>query len=654
MLLLRRLPLLLVAALAAAGAPAHAALQLRLDRSDLTGREQEATQHLLDETFAMLPPLMVERLDQDISVRWSSRLPDSVIGRAGINHSLLLNRRWLPVLTENGEQPALPGRQHPSLRRELAATLIHELTHFYDRGHFRSPEQQRLQRYCRTRHRVQGAVGAPGECRNQTMRRYTLSDDPRLLDLAGWPQQVGRRGQREAHNHQQLRSPDRYEFRDPQEFTAVNLEYFLLDAEYSCRRPALARYFQDHFQWAPPATAACTAQLPFLNARLQTDQSMLGWLDPQRIYQVHYLLAEPDANLAGRWGHSMLRLVICAPQRSPGPECMLDLQHHLVLSYRAFVDDVQLSSWDGLTGIYPSRLFILPLHQVIEEYTRTELRSLSSVPLQLDRHQIERLAVQAATQHWSYDGRYYFVTNNCAVETLKLLRSGTGHPQLHDLDSHTPLGLLQALQSRKLADLEPLRDRDAAMSSGFYFDSYRQRYDSLFAVLKQHLALPQQQASEWFELSAQQRRQWYDQADLQTSAALLLLEQAAQRRQLQQLRQALKQRYLQQGDTDADLSEAGQLMRNLLTEGGFLSRPADLLDRGYGLPQIADHARLDQLVAQRQDHLLAMSYALDARIASLLPTEEHQALEETEHNIRRLREQLRQLQRAAGGVRFQP
>src|SRR5690606_7635007 len=126
-----------------------------------------------------------------------------------------------------------------------------------------------------------------------------------------------------------------------------------------------------------------------------------------------------------RWGHSMLRLVICAPGRPRGPACRLDLEHHLVLSYRAFVGDVQLSNWDGLTGAYPSRLFILPLAQVIEEYTKVELRSLASVPLRLSRGEIEELAARAAEQHWSYDGDYWFLSNNCAVETLKLLRTGT-------------------------------------------------------------------------------------------------------------------------------------------------------------------------------------------------------------------------------------
>jgi hypothetical protein len=62
---------------------------------------------------------------------------------------------------------------------------------------------------------------------------------------------------------------------------------------------------------------------------------------------------------------------------------------------------------------------------VIDEYTKTELRSLASVPLKLNREIIENLVRQAAEMHWSYDGNYFFLSNNCAVESLKLLRSGT-------------------------------------------------------------------------------------------------------------------------------------------------------------------------------------------------------------------------------------
>ena len=101
-----------------------------------------------------------------------------------------------------------------------------------------------------------------------------------------------------------------------------------------------------------------------------------------------------------------------------------------MLSYRAFVGDVQLSSWDGLVGKYPSRLFVLPLAQVIDEYTKTELRGLASVPLKLSRQEINDTVEHAAEMHWSYDGNYFFISNNCAVESLKLLRSGSANPQL--------------------------------------------------------------------------------------------------------------------------------------------------------------------------------------------------------------------------------
>src|SRR3546814_2080031 len=81
-------------------------------------------------------------------------------------------------------------------------------------------------------------------------------------------------------------------------------------------------------------------------------------------------------------------------------------------------------SWRGLTGSYPSRLYLLPLQQVVDEYTRVELRGLQSIPLRLDDTEIAGLLERAARVHWSYDGRYRFITNNCAVETYKLLHDG--------------------------------------------------------------------------------------------------------------------------------------------------------------------------------------------------------------------------------------
>lgn len=193
-----------------------------------------------------------------------------------------------------------------------------------------------------------------------------------------------------------MRSPDLYEISSPKEFVAVNMEYFLLDPAYACRRPALYRYYKRTFRLGTRRQGRVPQRLCLPKCRNDFAKTPLGVVDPERVYAVDYLLAEANQEWASRWGHSMLRLVICAPGRPRGPDCRLDLQEHLVLSYRAFVNDVQLSSWDGLTGAYPSRLFVLPLAQVIDEYTKTELRSLASVPLKLSRPEIEEVVEHTA------------------------------------------------------------------------------------------------------------------------------------------------------------------------------------------------------------------------------------------------------------------
>lgn len=642
---------LLFSLLLLTASPVQAALRLQLEQQQLTAEQLQASQQLLDEVLTVLPPRMVEQLDQTVPVSWSQHLPDNVMGRASPGGKITLNQRWLPDLLSASDSHNISGRQHPTLRSELKATLIHELAHLYDRGRFWLTDERRLLQYCRSRQRVQGHIGLPSECRGQSNRKFTLSDAPRWLDLAGWQQQVGKRGRRDADNFQHLRSPDTYELHNPQEFVAVNLEYFLLDPQYACRRPALADYLQTHFAWAPAHTQPCTTQLPYLNASLDTSPQALAWLDPQRIYQVHYLLAEPDESWAGRWGHSMLRLVICAPGRTPGPECLLDLEHHLVLSFRAFVDDVQLSSWDGLMGNYPSRLFLLPLQKVVDEYTQLELRGLSSVPLRLDAQARQRLAQQATALHWSYDGSYYFVSNNCAVETLKLLRSGSALPQLQSLDSQTPTGLLALLHARGLADLKPLQDRQAALRQGYYFDSYRERYNHMFEVLRRQLQIPFARLEDWLSSPASDRQTWFAAASTRSTAALLVLEEAIQRRHVLDIQQDLKLSFLSK-DAPPELTEAAQVMQGLLSGKSFLSRPGELLSEGYGLPQPQESEQFLKIATARQQMLLTSAEDLKQRLLSLMSAEQRQQLDATGANINVLSRQLRQLHSESGGIQL--
>ncbi|KOB28707.1 DUF4105 domain-containing protein, partial [Xanthomonas arboricola] len=370
--------------LAAAIAPAvQAEPRVDVDPQGLSAVQIEASHALVQQVAQRLPPAWMQRIDAPIQLQWRTDLPAHVHGRA-IGRRILLDRALLDAWSAQASAAqADPGA--PATRAAMAA-VVHELAHVLDRG----------------------AHGG-------------LSRDPRLRDLAGWqvrPWRIGRGANRFSD-----RSPDDYERRSPAEFVAVNLEHYVLDADYHCRRPALAAWFAEQVGAMPDATR-CEAALPYLQADNDAGAMSLLALDPSRVYSVDYLLAEGNAQPMSRWGHSMLRLVICAPGRAPGPDCRLDLQYHRVLSFRAFVGDVQISSWRGLTGAYPSRLFVLPLNQVVDEYTKVELRALSSVPLKLTPGEIAALLARAAQVHWSYDGRYYFIGNNCAVETFKLLHDG--------------------------------------------------------------------------------------------------------------------------------------------------------------------------------------------------------------------------------------
>ena len=369
---------LLAGLLPACAVPAQAALRLEVDAVGLSPDEVAATRELVDLAMAVLPPAFGERLDETVVLRWRDDLPERVHGRAQ-GGRIALRRELLDGWMRRGAaggarqispfgrndkadrddgttQPVIStpdlvrGRNlaahaaridDPDARAALAA-LLHELAHAYDR--------------------------AP---------RGGLSRDPRLLDLAGWPVRPLRFGLRAARNDFRDRSPDRYELESPAEFVAVNFEHFLLDPDYACRRPALHRWFAAHFEAAPPASA-CDAEAAFVGAGEGEAALRLLGVDPARVQAVEYLLAEANAQPMSRWGHGMLRLVVCAPGRPRGPGCRFDLEHHLVLSFRAFVDDVQVSSWRGLTGAYPSRLFVLPLGQVVDEYTKVELRGLRS------------------------------------------------------------------------------------------------------------------------------------------------------------------------------------------------------------------------------------------------------------------------------------
>ena len=572
---------------------------------ELAAGEHAATVQLLEQAQALLPPAWAGALQRPLAFSWRDDLPEGVHGRAR-GGAIALRRELLDAWMQ---RDASAGLDDPRARRPLAAA-IHELAHLYDLG-----------------------------------RAGRLSADPRLLDLAGWQLAALRPGRR-ARNDMRDRSPDHYELHSPREYVAVNLEHYLLDPDYACRRPQLAAYFDAHFgRQSPGPAAGCAPGLAFVRDAIGHEQAWRE-LDPRRIHRVDYLLAEGNERAMSRWGHSMLRLVVCAPGREPGPDCRLDLEHHLVLSFRAFVGDVQISSWRGLSGSYPSRLFALPLGRVLDEYTRVELRGLRSLPLALSRDEIQALATRAAQLHWNYDGRYLFVANNCAVETFKLLHDGVPRLAALRLDSITPNGLLRKLHANGVtAAAEVPADPAEQARLGYWFEPANAHHHALYAVARDELDLSPPDAAAWLALPPDQRAPALQRAGLRAAAALLVLESAALRRQEALARDELKRRWLAQS---RELHEAGDLvgpLQEFLRLGGAFSRPASWLDDvdGYGLPQAAERAVLVSRVQQDAADRQHQAAALEAGIRRLLPPARREALQGTEANLDLIGARLQEL-----------
>lgn len=566
---------------------AHAADRLQLDPAGLSPAQQQVATQTLADVQSLLPDGLLRALPAQVQVRWSDGLPAEVHGRAFAGRITL--RR---DLLDDGM---------PGARRARRSALVHELSHVADR------------------------TGA------------NWSRSVRWRDLAGWqrkPWHLGRGG-----NDFRDRSPDAYELKDPAEYLAVNAEHFVLDSEFACRRPALAQWYQAHFGTPPSLPQPqCATTLPLLQAESEEGAASLLHLDPARVYAVDYLFAEGSAQPMSRWGHSMLRLVICKPGRAPGQDCRLDLEYHRVLSFRAFVGDVQISNWRGLTGGYPSRLFVLPLQQVVDEYTKVELRGLQSLPLQLSPGEIASLLERTAQVHWSYDGRYYFVSNNCAVETAKLLQAGVPRLGEAGLAQLSPRGLKRRLSQLHVLDEQVLTDRNAAQAQGYYFASARDHYQQLFGVAAAQLALPARDVRGWLKLPAQQRALWLLQGDLRASAGLLLLEQAAQRRAELRARDVLKRRLLAAPD-----SAETRGLRQLLEQGGQWLRPGTLLaDGGYGLPLADEQAGLAEAVATASAQAVPAWQALRVQLRQQLPEKQRNEMDAIDANLAALGARLRE------------
>lgn len=434
---------------------------------------------------------------------------------------------------------------------ELAvSTLLHEITHIYD-------------------------------------FQNDLSHDRVFLNIAGWQKKKITR-QYDQRNKNQSRRVDVYEDSKPEETLAVNVEHFLQDPEYKCRKPSMYSFLSERLEVKPFENEVCETEYrlaPSISFEGNFEKQKV--LDPERLYEVHYFFAGEGKQTMSKWGHAMLRLVMCAPSRKVVDEkCLQDRSHHLIISFRADITNFNIDYIKGMTGKYTSKQFVLSMSEVIKEYTVGELRHLYSIPLKMNEEQKRKIVDLLLENYWGYGSKYYFVTNNCADETLNILRNVYSDDlRLVNLNVLTPLGIRKKFEELGISDMSIFNDLEAAKKTGHYFESLGNKLERIHSELKNRNIIDTENYEGVLNSTIEERFALADKAvSSDDFGKLLFIEDVILNRKIIDIQKSIGKVL-----NDQDQKGEGELLKLYRELEKVREQKSGLdLKRGYGIPQKSD------------------------------------------------------------------
>lgn len=264
----------------------------------------------------------------------------------------------------------------------------------------------------------------------------------------------------------------------PQLSYAAALAAYLTQPDFACQQPLYSVYFDRKYALSR-RHEQCRAEVPF-SVLTQYEGTQVVWLEPKRVKSIHLLFASKSGSAASRFGHVALRLVVCPKGKTTDAECDANLTEHLVLGFRAHIDELSINVFKALSGEYKAYLFANPFMDVYEEYAIGEFRDVYSLPLRLDDAQRQLMVRELADIHWRYTGDYSFFTRNCATLLQNALRatwSEFASSEKFASDYLRPDSFFDALKSSPLASGERLNSLDVAEREGYYFSNTGEFYD---------------------------------------------------------------------------------------------------------------------------------------------------------------------------------
>jgi len=341
---------------------------------------------------------------------------------------------------------------------------------------------------------------------------FSTHDQKYFQDLSNWSSRKkslapakGRQPKTVYKNKNTLhdRGIEKNELSNIKRYYSYNFSFYFTDSEYPCRRPSLTIFFNTQFN----ELKKCSDSNIYYN--LSSNQNSIYKFDLNKVYQVHYFFASEGEAMMSKWGHAMIRLVICAPHRvKVDKKCMEDVSHHLVVNYRANVNDLKINNIKGIFGSYKSQIFYTTIKESINEYNKNELRDLISLPLKISKQEIKLLVNRLNEEYWSYAGSYKFFSRNCATEVADILKL-IDYKNLHTFNSSSPLGLYEELIDKELVDTSFLSKESSAQTGHLYVSrskSLKNALTNISNALEKSIT-----RSEWIEeTSATERKRIFN------------------------------------------------------------------------------------------------------------------------------------------------
>lgn len=501
--------------------------------------------------------------------------------------------------------------QHRTIYDQAIATIIHELTHAYD------------------------------------FNNNSISNQIEFIHRAGFKKGLLRT---KTKNKEAMRSVDPYELTNIAEAYAVNMEYFTMDPEFACRKPSMFDFYKKSMGVDPFPTRNCS-----LNNMVMMSTASGYYpisLDSKRVYRIDYLLASPGKDISSGFGHSMFRIIVCAPERMDpisqkiipatpfGPKCLEDRLYHMVVSYRANVEDATLNYLKGMFGGYPSMLFILNFADVLDEYNRDELRDVVSYPLALSPLEKEDFVKKVIEEHWNYRGSYKFFTNNCAGESFDLLKAALSRPDLDQFSPIKPVSVLKDLDQIELISLKSGGEENfpahteqlmKAYEVGYSYRLVNEKKDkkSLINFIDNSLISDRQSLFNDFSLTK------VDSEDLHTEISLLKsrLIMASSFSVMEQQILRSKASVFRKKAADFFMNSKDEKVKKLLQESNSALKQdfTELSNVGYGVPLFDEMVSLKD-IETKADHSKDILNTLQTVLKDIMP-QDISTLENISKNI---------------------